>query len=73
MENILYSQMTPADITKLRIYIERAVRIGQFYGDFRRIYRYAITPWQYRTMISYRMRGALDDAAVKAILQKNTT
>jgi hypothetical protein len=60
-------------IDKLRTYIERAVRNGTFYGDFRRMYPYTISPWQYFTMISYRKRGELDNAAVKKILTMSET
>lgn len=68
LANIPIADMTADDIDKLRGYIERAVRTGQFYGDFRRMYPYEITPWQYFTMIKYRKRGKLDNDAVKKIL-----
>ena len=71
LEDIPVAAMTPEDIEKLRTYIERAVRTGQFYGDFRRMYPYTISPWQYFTMISYRKRGELDNAAVKSILAQS--
>jgi hypothetical protein len=68
LEDIPITDMTADDIDKLRTYIERAVRVGQFYGDFRRMYPYTISPWQYHTMIKYRKRGELDNEAVKKIL-----
>ena len=71
LENIPVAQMSPDDIDKLRTYIERAVRTGQFYGDFRRMYPYEITPWQYKEMISRRKRGELDNAAVSSVLALN--
>jgi hypothetical protein len=70
LTDIPIRQMTATDITNLRTYIEKAVRLGQFYGDFRRMYPYPITPWQYNTMIASRKLGELDDAKVKNILSQ---
>ncbi len=70
MQNIPLSKMTEDDIDKLREFMEKAVRTGQFYGDFRRMYPYEITPWQYNTMISKRRLGELDSTAIKNILQQ---
>lgn len=71
MEDIPISKMSADDIDKLRQYIERAVRVGQFYGDFRRMYPYEITPWQYNTMIAKRKLGQLDNETVKNILRQS--
>jgi hypothetical protein len=71
IENIPINKMTDTDIDKLRLSIERAARVGQFYGDYRRMYPYIVTPWQYFTMIAYRKRGELDNTAVKDILKQS--
>jgi hypothetical protein len=69
MQNIPISKMTDDDIDKLRQFMENAVRRGQFYGDFRRMYPYEITPWQYNAMTLKRRLGELDILAIKNILQ----
>lgn len=67
LSDIPLSQMTDIDIDKLRTYIETAVRMNTQFGDFRRMYPYTITPWQYSRMTAMRKRGELTNAAIKTI------
>jgi len=69
IQNIPIAKITDDDINKLRLFIEKAVQTGQFYGDFRRMYPYEITPWQYNAMIAKRRLGELDSLTIKSILQ----
>src|SRR4051812_33313333 len=71
LEDTPISRMTAADIDALRQQIEKAVRIGQFYSDFRRMYPYPISTWTYNQMVIAHKRGLLTNAMVKSILKES--
>jgi hypothetical protein len=66
------SDMTDQDYTNLIQRIERAIATKQLYGDFRHMYPYDVTTWQYFKLISLRKKGKLTIPVVKQVLSTGT-
>lgn len=67
-EFMLPKDMSDTDINAMIAAIERSIATKQLFGDFRRMYPYELTPWQFFKLINLRKKGKLTIPVVKHIL-----
>jgi hypothetical protein len=68
LSDIKPKDMSISDLNMLITAIERSIATKQLYGDFRHMYPYDLSPWQFFKLISLRKKGKLTIPVVQHVL-----